>query len=111
MSGRGGAPKFFLDWLTFAFSPYEPDHIPTTSASLRNDTLPLLHVDDSPSVLHKEVGNFSSKQMCEITIKAQENKRYVIVSKRIKYKSGVRNALNGYLAPEGPACVWEGRRP
>ena len=23
----GGAPKFFLNWLTFAHSPYEPDHI------------------------------------------------------------------------------------
>ena len=60
MPGRGGAPKFFLDWLTFAFSPYDPDHIPAPPASLRNDTLPLLHVDDSPSVLHIEVGNFSS---------------------------------------------------
>ena len=60
MPGRGGAPKFFLDWLTFAFSPYDPDHIPAPPASLRNDTLPLLHVDDSPSVLHKELGKFSS---------------------------------------------------
>ena len=58
MPGRGGAPKFFLDWLTFAFSPYDPDHIPAPPASKRFDTLPLLHVDDSPSVLTIELGIF-----------------------------------------------------
>ncbi len=26
-TGGGGAPKFFLDWLTFARSPYDADHI------------------------------------------------------------------------------------
>ena len=26
-TGRGGAPKFFLDWLTFALKPYDADHI------------------------------------------------------------------------------------
>ena len=26
-TGRGGAPKFFLNWLTFALLPYDPDHI------------------------------------------------------------------------------------
>ena len=26
-TGGGGAPKFFLNWLTFALSPYDADHI------------------------------------------------------------------------------------
>ena len=26
-TGGGGAPKFFLYWLTFARSPYDADHI------------------------------------------------------------------------------------
>ena len=25
-TGVGGAPKFFLNWLTFALSPYDADH-------------------------------------------------------------------------------------
>ena len=27
LTGRGGAPKFLKNWLTFARSPYDPDHI------------------------------------------------------------------------------------
>ncbi len=27
LTGRGGAPKFLKNWLTFAHSPYDPDHI------------------------------------------------------------------------------------
>ena len=26
-TGRGGAPKFLKNWLPFACSPYDPDHI------------------------------------------------------------------------------------
>ena len=26
-TGGGGAPKLFLNWLTFALSPYDADHI------------------------------------------------------------------------------------
>ncbi len=27
LTGRGGAPKFLKNWLTFARSPYDADHI------------------------------------------------------------------------------------
>src|SRR3989338_6592707 len=29
-TGSGGAPKFYKNWLAFACSPYDPDHIPDT---------------------------------------------------------------------------------
>ena len=32
-TGRGGAPKFFLDWLTFALKPYDADHIVSKKSS------------------------------------------------------------------------------
>ena len=36
LTGRGGAPKFLKNWLTFASSPYDPDHI----LGLRDDLPP-----------------------------------------------------------------------
>ena len=34
-TGRGGAPKFFLNWLTSASKPYDADHISCISCTSR----------------------------------------------------------------------------
>ena len=45
-TGRGGAPKFLKNWLPFACSPYDPDHIYAlfgTRAGLRGHSTHWFH--------------------------------------------------------------------
>ena len=45
-TGRGGAPKFLKNWLPFACSPYDPDHILSdfgTPTPLRGDSTQWFH--------------------------------------------------------------------
>ena len=60
--GGAGAPKFFLNWLTFAHSPYDPDHkSPPEDRSARG--LPgNLHWTSFPPVACKRGNHFKARK-------------------------------------------------
>ena len=61
ITGRGGAPKFFLNWLTFALLPYDADHMKGLWRVSDGALCGPLQVDDFSSRVILKVGNFSSR--------------------------------------------------
>ena len=66
-TGRGGAPKFSKNWLPFACSPYDPDHIfallypPTAPGGARSHWLGLSRQT------HISMGTFNKSQDIKTT--------------------------------------------
>ena len=66
ITGRGGAPKFFLNWLTFALLPYDADHMKGLWRVSDGALCGPLQVDDFPSVI---------EQKWEIFLQTRDNMR------------------------------------
>ena len=58
-TGRGGAPKFLKNWLPFACSPYDPDHISTRKALRGPPRGALLTGFTFPRHTHNSMGTFN----------------------------------------------------
>src|SRR3989338_5077478 len=113
-TGSGGAPKFKKNWLAFACSPYDPDHISAPERVGDGPPRDSTHWLCLPRYSFKRMGTIIFLQTYTVqTLKNQKGMKRAIqvISYLIKFFIHNASPKIGRRPWPGKSVYWEWRRP